>query len=81
MFIRVTGDPRMMLPVLRREVATVDPEVPISEEMALADMIENYFIPVQLATAGLSFASGLALLLRRNRSIRCARIRSRPARA
>ena len=63
MFIRVTGDPRTMLPVLRREIATIDPEVPISEAMALADMIETYFMPVQLATAILGYAAGLALLL------------------
>jgi hypothetical protein len=45
-----------MLPTLRREIKAVDPEVPISEEMTLSDMIANMFMPVQLASTTLSYA-------------------------
>ncbi|MPY86809.1 MAG: FtsX-like permease family protein [Luteitalea sp.] len=63
MLVRVAGNPGAMLPTLRREIKAVDPEVPISEEMTLSDMIANTFMPVQLASTTLSYAGVLGLLL------------------
>jgi putative ABC transport system permease protein len=63
MLVRVAGDPAAMLPTLRHEIKAVDPEVPISEEMTMSDMIANIFMPVQLASTTLSYAGVLGLLL------------------
>jgi predicted permease len=63
MLVRVAGNPAAMLPTLRHEIKAVDPEVPISEEMTLSDMIANMFMPVQLASTTLSYAGVLGLLL------------------
>jgi predicted permease len=63
MLVRVAGNPAAMLPTLRRQIKAVDPEVPISEEMTLPAMIANMFMPVQLASTTLGYASVLGLLL------------------
>ena len=60
---RLNGDPRTMLPLLRHEILAVDPNVAISEELPLTEVVQNYFAPVKLAMGVLSYAGGLALLL------------------
>ncbi|MGH9848742.1 MAG: ABC transporter permease [Blastocatellia bacterium] len=60
---RVPGDPRGMLPRLRQEILSVDPNVAISEALPLADVVENFFAPVRMAMGVLGYAGGLALLL------------------
>ena len=63
MMVRVDREPRQMLPLLRREVRAVDPEVAIAAERVFADMLRDSFGPVTLAMGVLSCASGLALFL------------------
>jgi putative ABC transport system permease protein len=63
MLVRLQGDLHTMLPVLRREILTVDPNVAISEELPLIDVIQNYFAPVRMAMGILGYASVVALLL------------------
>jgi macrolide transport system ATP-binding/permease protein len=63
MLVRLQGNPQAMLPVLRREILAVDPNVAISEELPVIDMIENFFAPVRMAMGVLGYAGGLALLL------------------
>ena len=63
MMVRLKGDPKSLLPTLRREIMAVDPQVPISEELPLTDVIENFFMPVKMAGAVLSYTGLLALLL------------------
>jgi predicted lysophospholipase L1 biosynthesis ABC-type transport system permease subunit len=63
MMVRVDGDPRQMLSLLRREVRAVDPEVAITAERPFVDMLQDSFAPVTLAMSALANAGGLALLL------------------
>jgi hypothetical protein len=61
--VRVDRDPREMLSRLRREVRAVDPEVAITAERPLADLLRDSFAPVTLAMSALANAGGLALFL------------------
>ena len=63
MMVRLNGAPQAALPMLRREILAVDPNVAISEELPLTDMIQNYFAPVRMAMGVLSYAGAMALLL------------------
>jgi predicted permease len=48
--VRVAGDPGAMMTAIRREVAALDPGVPISEDYPLADRIAYHFRPVRVAS-------------------------------
>jgi predicted permease len=61
MAIRVRGDPRTMLPVLRRAIAKIDPRVPVTEQMRMLDQVRGVFMQARLAAAVLLCASVLAL--------------------
>ena len=61
--VRVSGDPRAMLPVMRREIATIDPTVPISEDRPLTEWLDYSFGPVRAARALLTSFAVLALIL------------------
>jgi predicted permease len=63
MLVRVEGDAAGLLPLIRQEVSRADPNVPISEELTLAEVVESMFMPVKLATTTLGYAGVLALLL------------------
>lgn len=63
MFVRVAGDPYAALPGLRQVVTQIDPRVPISEELVLADMLKGFFMPVWMAGAVASGAAAVALVL------------------
>jgi predicted permease len=61
--VRVAGDAAAMLPALRREIAAIDPNVPIAEDYPLTLRLEHAFKPVRLARAMLAGVGLLALLL------------------
>lgn len=61
--VRTKGDPRAMLPVLRRIVAAIDPQLPVTEQMTLLDQVEGKFIQSRLAASVTLAAGSLALLL------------------
>jgi predicted permease len=63
MLVRVNGDARTMLPLLRQEIAAVDPTVAISEALPLSTLIENFYAEVPLAMRVVVYAGGLGLLL------------------
>ena len=63
MLVRVKGDSRTMLPLLRQEIVAVDPNVAISEAMPLSGLIENMYAEVPLAMRVVGYAAGLGLLL------------------
>jgi predicted permease len=63
LLVRVTGDVLTMLPVLRKELTSIDPAVPISEMLPLTEVVKLEFRSVRLAGGVLSFAGALALLL------------------
>jgi predicted permease len=61
--VRVAGDPRTMLPLLRRAIVAVDPNVPISEDVPLTQQVNAIYMPVLLTSAVLTYAGLLALFL------------------
>ena len=63
MLVRVKGDPRTMLSLLRQEIAAVDRNVVISEALPLSGLIENRYAEVPLAMRVVGYAGGLGLLL------------------
>jgi putative ABC transport system permease protein len=52
-----------MMPILRKEIIAIDPEVPISEILPLTEVVETAFGSTRLAGGVLIFAGSLALLL------------------
>jgi len=63
MLVRVRGEARTMLPVLRQEIVAVDPSVAINEALPLSGLIENWYAEVPLAMRVVGYAGGLGLLL------------------
>jgi len=63
MHVRVTGDPRAFLPAIRREIAAVDPNVPISEDRPLSEWLDYSFRSVRVARTMLIGFGALALFL------------------
>jgi predicted permease len=63
MLVNVTGDPRALLPLIRRTIQSVDANVPLSEEQSLAERVSFTFRAVRGASTFLLWLSALALLL------------------
>jgi len=60
---RVAGNPEAMLPILRREIAAVDANVPISEGATMGQQVNDSFKQVLLTSSVLISASAIALFL------------------
>jgi predicted permease len=63
MLVRVAGNAAAMMTVLRRAVATVDENVPISEDHPLSERVRYVYQPVRLAQSLLVSLAVLALIL------------------
>jgi predicted permease len=63
MCIRVAGDPAEMLPPIRHEIAAVDANIPISEDMPMTRQVEGVYMPVRLSSSVVTCAAALALFL------------------
>ena len=63
MCIRVAGDPAAALPMVRKAIASIDPEVPVTEAMPLMDQVRGAYTDARVASAVLSCAALLALML------------------
>jgi putative ABC transport system permease protein len=61
--VRVTGHAAAMLPAIRREIAAIDPTIPISEDRPLTEWLDYSFGPVRAARALLLCFAVLALIL------------------
>jgi macrolide transport system ATP-binding/permease protein len=63
MAVRVSGDPALALDSIRRVIRSIDPEVPIGEDMPMAEQVSLEYTPVRLARTVLSYCGLLALCL------------------
>ena len=63
MCIRAAGDPAAALSMVRRAIASIDPEVPVTETMPLMDQVRGAYTDARVASAVLSCAAFLALIL------------------
>lgn len=61
--VRLRGEPERLLPSLVREIAAVDANVAISEQLPLSRLLQNLYAPVTLAAVVLMFTAGMTLLL------------------
>jgi hypothetical protein len=43
MCVRVAGDPAAALPMVRRAIASIDPDVPVTETMPLMDQVRGAY--------------------------------------
>src|SRR5207302_1873302 len=63
MCIRVAGDPAAALPMVRKAIASIDSDVPVTETMPLMDQVRGAYTDTRVAGAVLSCAALLALIL------------------
>ena len=63
MCIRVAGDPAAALPMVRKAIAGVDPQVPVTETMPLMDQVRGAYTDTRVASAVLNCAALLAVIL------------------
>ncbi len=63
MCIRVAGDLAAALPAIRKTVARIDPDVPITETLPLIDQVRGTYVDLRVASAALTAVSALAMLL------------------
>lgn len=61
--IRTSVDPTLLVPVLRREVAALNPRIPVSNPRAMEDLVSAATSRTSFTMALLGAASGVALLL------------------
>jgi len=62
-FLRSSGDPQTLLPLIRKEIMTVYPDISIAEGMLLTNWLQGYFSYVQVLGNVLSCASLQALFI------------------
>jgi predicted permease len=63
MCVRVSGDPSAALPMVRKTIASIDPEVPVTEAMPLMDQLRGAYKEARIASAVLTCGALLALLV------------------
>jgi predicted permease len=61
--IRVAEDPASALPAIRRDIQSLDPNVPMGEDMPMSEQVNLEYMPVLLAQRVMSFCGVLALCL------------------
>jgi predicted permease len=61
--IRVKGDPAIALPAIRHMLQSLDPNVPLGEDMSMSEQVNLEYMPVLLAQNVMSFCGLLALCL------------------
>ncbi len=61
--VRVAEDPALALPAIRRLIQSLDPNVPIGEDMTMSEQVSLAYMPVLLARSVMSFCGMLALCL------------------
>src|SRR6185437_10638016 len=61
--IRVHGDPVAQLPVIRKAIQSVDPAIPMGEDMSMQQQMEMEYMPVMLSRTIVTCCGVLALCL------------------
>jgi macrolide transport system ATP-binding/permease protein len=61
--VRVAGDPALALPAIHRLIQSLDPNVPIGEDMRMSEQVSLEYMPVLLARSVMTFCGVLALCL------------------
>lgn len=61
--VRVRGDPNAALSEIRRAIQAMDPNIPIGEDMSMAEQIDTEYMPVMLSRSVISYCGIIALWL------------------
>jgi predicted permease len=61
--VRVSGDPRRMIPTLRQELHAINAAVPVTEVELMTDRLGRFLGPVRVTGTVLGLSAGLALFL------------------
>lgn len=61
--IRTRSDPEVLLPQVHSTITSLDPNVPVGEDMPLSDQVGLYYVTVLLAQKVMTFCGGLAICL------------------
>jgi predicted permease len=61
--VRTTGDPLALVPVLRAEIRTLNPRIPVANPRTVSELFEGATARTSFTMAMLGAASGIALLL------------------
>ncbi|HKW55799.1 MAG TPA: ABC transporter permease [Candidatus Acidoferrum sp.] len=61
--IRVDGQPERELPRIREVIQSVDPQVPLGEDMSMAEQLSLEYMPVLLSRRVMEFCGALGLIL------------------
>ncbi len=61
--VRSTANPNQLVRAIRREVADIDPAIPILQTLTMQDQFDNNIAPERVVTTLCSFFGGLAVLL------------------
>jgi predicted permease len=61
--VRVAEDPALALPAIHRLIQSLDPNVPIGEDMCMSEQVNLVYMPVLLARSVMAFCGVLALCL------------------
>lgn len=61
--VRTTGDAAALLPTLRREIRSIDPDVPVTEVGTMLGRLEAFLAPVHLAGRVVGMSGGIAVFL------------------
>lgn len=61
--VRVKSDPKAALPEIRRAIQAIDPNIPIGEDMSMAQQIEINYMSVMLSRSVISCSGIIALCL------------------
>ena len=61
--VRVKGDPGASLPELRAAIHSIDPNIPIGEDMSMSQQIDAQYMPVMLSRTVVSYSGIVALCL------------------
>ena len=61
--VRVISDPNAALSEIRRAIQTIDPNLPIGEDMSMAEQVEITYMPIMLLRQVISYSGIIALSL------------------
>jgi len=61
--VRYTGDPKFLIPVIRREVNQIDPNLPVSDIRTLSQMVDDFTLNQRLVAQLSTFFGILAAVL------------------
>jgi len=61
--VRAAGDPRTLLPAIRRELATLDRDIPLAKVLTMSDLLDQSLAPSRFRSALVGAFAAFAMIL------------------